>query len=224
MVDDHYELVLAHKYMLQKEGYEVATADNGETGLKVARDILPDIILLDVNMPGMSGIEVCRELTNDELTKDIPVILVTAQSEPEITKMGFEAGAFDYIKKPINRVDLKARIESALRFYKRQQMEKLKTLTATMVSANHEIRQPLTILNLSITAIKREMAKPDINRDAVLAKINYIEEAISKIDNILDNLKSVKKVNFSKYLKDIFMIDLEQAQEEDPGGEKTSQE
>ena len=100
--------------------YKVKAATNGEKGLRIARaDVKPDIILLDVMMPGMSGYEVCRELKEDHATAAIPVIFITAKTAVEDEQKGFELGAVDYITKPFNPVIVQSRVRTQLALYEK---------------------------------------------------------------------------------------------------------
>ena len=104
VIDDLPENVFLLKDRLEHEGYEVLTADCGNSGIEKATDETPDLILLDVMMPDINGFEVCKTLVNDSRTSGIPILLVTAKTDAEDTKEGLDAGAFDYIKKPINKI------------------------------------------------------------------------------------------------------------------------
>ena len=210
VIDDLPENVFMIQDRLEQEGYEVITAYDGQTGLDKAFAELPDLILLDVMMPDMSGIDVCRTLVQDARTSKIPIILVTAKSGAADTKEGLEAGAFDYIKKPFNRIELLARINSALKLSEAQkkllEAEQKNTFTATVVTTNHKIKQPLTLLSLSTAAIKRELKKNEVSPDEILKRLSYIEIAIKEINDILNQLNSIKKPVFSDYIKDIKMV------------------
>ncbi|MDP3150260.1 MAG: response regulator, partial [Ignavibacteria bacterium] len=163
IIDDQAENVFYLQDRLQKEGFEVISANSGRTGIEAALTQSPDLILLDIMMPEISGLEVCRFLTRDARTSRIPIILVTAKTSAEDMREGLQAGAVDYIKKPINKIEMLARINSALKVKESQELflevEKMKTFTATVVTANHKIKQPLTLIKLSLTAIKRELHK-----------------------------------------------------------------
>ncbi len=213
IVDDLPENVFMLQDRLEHEGYETITAYDGHTGIEKAEGELPDLILLDVMMPGITGIEVCRTLVSNEKTKNIPIILVTAKVGAEDTKEGLEAGAFDYIKKPFNKIELLARVNSALKLSEAQKMlieaEKQSVFAATVVTANHKIKQPLTLMNLSATAIKRELAKEKISKDALMKRLNYIEIAIKEINDVLNNLNSIKNPSLADYTKNIKMVDVE---------------
>ena len=168
VIDDLPENVFMLQDRLENEGFDVITAYDGTTGIEKALSELPDLILLDIMMPDITGIEVCKYLVSEPNTRHIPIILVTAKSGAEDTKEGLEAGAFDYIKKPFNRIELMARIKSALKLSEANQLylnsEKRNTYAATVVTANHKIKQPLTLLSLSSAAIKRELKKEAISK------------------------------------------------------------
>ena len=212
VVDDQKDNVFILQDRLQREGYIVLIAYDGKTAIDIARKDDPDIILLDVMMPGMSGFEVCSILSSDKKTKVIPVILVTALTEAEDLKEGFQAGAFDYIKKPFNRIELIARIKAAIRFRESQRVlleyEKVKTFSATVSTANHEIKQPLTLINLSTAAINRELGRDEINKDAVKKKIGFIEDATRDIISVLEQLSAIKTPVLTDWVNDVKLIDL----------------
>ena len=106
---------LALMSSLLKDAYKVKVANGGEKALKIAAsDSPPDLILLDIMMPGMDGYEVCRRLKSDPRTMNIPVIFLTARSEVEDEKKGLELGAVDYITKPISPPIVMARVKNHL--------------------------------------------------------------------------------------------------------------
>ena len=102
-------------YNLEKEGFRVAIADNGEEGLMVAGEQVPDAIVLDWMLPGLTGIEVCRRLRAETATRDIPVLMLTARGEEEDRVRGIETGADDYVVKPYSPREVVARIKGLLR-------------------------------------------------------------------------------------------------------------
>ncbi len=113
IVDDTPENIDILKGVL-KEQYIIKAATRGSKALEIARTTPVDVILLDIMMPGMDGYEVCRALKADEVTKKIPVIFVTALQETGDETSGFEAGAVDYITKPINAAVVRARVRTHL--------------------------------------------------------------------------------------------------------------
>jgi len=213
VVDDLPENVFMLQDRLEHEGYDVITAYDGITGISKCEAEQPDLVLLDVMMPGMTGIEVCKTLVVHPKTKNIPIILVTAKVGAEDTKEGLEAGAFDYIKKPFNRVELLARVNSALKLSEAQKLlidaEKQTIFAATVVTANHKIKQPLTLMNLSAAAIKRELSKDEISRENLLKRLNYIEIAIKEINDVLNNLNAIRNPMLSDYTQNIKMVEVD---------------
>lgn len=115
LVDDEEDILEFLSYNLKKEGYKVYTALNGEEGLDVAKKELPNLILLDVMMPGIDGIEVCREIRGIPGLKDVLIAFLSARSEDYSHIAGFDAGADDYINKPIKPRVLLSRIKALLR-------------------------------------------------------------------------------------------------------------
>ncbi len=218
VIDDYPDNVFLLQDRLEQEGFEVIKAYDGNMGIKKAIEEKPDLILLDIMMPGISGYEVCKTLTNKEETKQIPIILLTALTEAENLKEGLQAGAFDYIKKPFNRTELVARIKSALRFSETNkfliEIEKIKTYAATVVTANHEIKQPLTLINLSTAAIRRELSKENFSKEVILKRIEFIENAARDIIAVLEKLGSIKKPVITPYVNDLNIINLESGENE----------
>ena len=108
IVDDEPDLVETLKFVLETAGFECYAAYNGEDGLNLAREILPDLIILDVMMPKINGFKICRLLKYDSKYKNIPILMVTARSQEEDKLIGEETGVDEYITKPF---DLDALVE-----------------------------------------------------------------------------------------------------------------
>ena len=115
VVDDVATNRIVMKVKLAAACYSVLQADCGEAALRLARSERPDLILLDVMMPDMSGVSVCERLKSDPETADIPVILITALSDSDSKVDGLKRGADDYLTKPVDEVTLLARVRSLLR-------------------------------------------------------------------------------------------------------------
>ena len=218
IIDDLRENVFMLQNKLEKENYKIISAYDGDTGIKKAKKELPDLILLDIMMPRKNGLQVCKELLEEKITKDIPIIMVTAKVAADDIRIGLEAGAFDYIKKPFNNIELLARVRTALKYAEARKvaldLEKKNIFAATVVTANHKIRQPLTLLNLTSAAIKRELEKDEISKEVVLKKINFLEIAVKEINDVLKLLQNIKDPVFSEYTNDIQMIDVDNEKEE----------
>lgn len=115
IVEDVEEIQELVRYNLAKEGYRVACAADGEEGLRIAAAQLPDLVLLDLMLPGIDGLEVCKALKKDSSTQNIHVIILTAKGEEADIVSGLELGADDYITKPFSPRVLVARIRAVLR-------------------------------------------------------------------------------------------------------------
>ena len=219
IIDDQPENVFVLQDRLEHEGYKVVTAYDGQSGINKAVEEQPDIILLDIMMPGMSGFEVCEVLIKNEKTKKIPIIMVTALTGSDDIKKGLELGAYDYIKKPFNRVELLARIKSALRFKETQnlllEVEKISVFSATVQTANHKIKQPLTLINLSVAALRRELGKENISKEQLLKRVDFLEIAAKEIVDVLEQLTSIKKPVIKEYVNNLKMIDIQSTADEE---------
>jgi len=115
VVEDEPDLLDLVVYNLRKEGFRPVRAETGEKALALARDERPDLILLDLMMPGLDGLEVCRRLRASDATCDIPIVMVTARAEESDAVVGLSVGADDYVKKPFGMKELVARVRSVLR-------------------------------------------------------------------------------------------------------------
>ncbi len=115
LVDDEVDALAALKVALEADGYNVVEALDGLEALSMARSENPDVILLDIMMPDMDGFEVCKQLKSDAQLNMIPVIMLTAKGEVDDKVEGLEMGADDYVTKPFNLKELKARIKSVIR-------------------------------------------------------------------------------------------------------------
>ena len=110
LVDDSRTSLFMEQMILKKGPYDLITAGDGQEAVEKAESELPDLILMDVVMPRMTGFEACRELKRREDTKAIPVILVTTRGEEENVEIGFESGCNDYVTKPVNGQELLAKV------------------------------------------------------------------------------------------------------------------
>jgi CheY-like chemotaxis protein len=111
LVDDTETILALEKMMLRDLGCEIITAKNGAEAVKAVHEHHPDVVLLDVVMPEMGGIEACRVLKGDPRTSGVPIIMVTTRGETDFVTRAFKAGCNDYLTKPIDRLELLAKIE-----------------------------------------------------------------------------------------------------------------
>jgi two-component system alkaline phosphatase synthesis response regulator PhoP len=117
VIEDEKNILELVSFNLEREGFQVISTMDGTSGLEMAREELPDLIILDVMLPGMNGLEVCRELHQDPATGNIPVVILSARAEELDKVLGLEMGADDYIVKPFSPRELLARVKARLRRY-----------------------------------------------------------------------------------------------------------
>jgi len=120
LVDDEPDLIWAVQRSLSFDGYVVLSAKDGYEALSIARRSFPDLIILDINMPQMNGLEVCRKLRQDPILESVPIIFLTHRNETSDRINGLEEGGDDYLGKPFDLHELKARIKAMLRRNKRK--------------------------------------------------------------------------------------------------------
>ncbi|MGD2089650.1 MAG: response regulator [Candidatus Aminicenantes bacterium] len=156
---------------LRNRDYNISVATSGEQALNMMDKILPDLILLDVVMPGIDGFKVCKKLKTSEKTKDIPIIFLTAKTQTEDIVKGFELGAVDYVTKPFNKEELLARVHTQLA---------LRNARKEIVGIN----QPLTAVKDNCELFLGSIDKKSLTGDQknYLAKV---KEGIEKIQTIL---------------------------------------
>ena len=165
IVDDQEANRLLLRDLLESQGHVVAEAVDGVEALQRVADAAPDVVLLDVGMPGIDGFEVCRRLKADPATAAIPVLLVTALSQRDQRLLGIGAGANDYITKPIDKSDLGLRVRNAIRMrqlymeieeqYRR--LEKLELLRDSLVHMIvHDLRSPLAAIRAYLDLMKMD--------------------------------------------------------------------
>jgi len=115
IIEDERNLTQALEYNFQREGYDVAVAHDGLEGLRKAQTLLPDVIVLDLMLPSLSGLDICRELRRGERTRNLPILMLTARSEETDQVVGFTTGADDYVTKPFNTKVLMQRVKALQR-------------------------------------------------------------------------------------------------------------
>ena len=196
IVDDVVSNVLLLKILLTNEKFQVCTANNGTTCIEQAKKEHPDLILLDVMMPDISGFDTAVILKKDEETKDIPIIFLTALNTPADLVHGFKVGASDFLTKPFNKEELVMRVTqqislvAAKRIIEKQNAELRATLSNRdkMYSViAHDLRSPMAsirmVLNLVVASTSPELVGPELYE--LLDKANKESE---DVHDLLDNL------------------------------------
>ena len=142
VVDDEEDILELVRYNLSREGYKIICASSGEEGLKTAKSENPDLIVLDLMLPGVDGLDVTRRLKGDDTTRKIPIVMLTAKGEESDIVTGLELGAEDYITKPFSTKVLVARVRAVLRRNVQDAIEEkevLKIHEITIHPGRHEV-------------------------------------------------------------------------------------
>ncbi len=188
IVDDVPRNIQVLGAILNKKDYELAVAMNGQQALDTVAKIKPDLILLDVMMPVMDGHEVCRRLKENESTKDIPVIFITAKTESEDIIRGFELGAVDYITKPFIGSELIARVHThlSLKNTKESLQDEIATKNKFFSIISHDLRGSFGII-LSFVQLIQEN-KEFLSADELNELLDDIGKTSKNTLNLLENL------------------------------------
>jgi two-component system phosphate regulon response regulator PhoB len=143
VVEDEPDILEVIEYNLTREGFRVVTARDGEDGLKKAKQELPDALILDLMLPGIDGLEICRRLRGDEVSRNVPILMLTAKGEEADVVVGLGIGADDYVVKPFSPRELVARVRAVLRRTQQQQQradaERLEFAGLVIDRTRHEV-------------------------------------------------------------------------------------
>ena len=208
VVDDVQTNVLLLKALLGKEGYGILVANNGQEALEVIRNENPDLILLDVMMPGMDGFEVAERLKSEEFRCEIPIIFLTALDDTQSIVNGFKLGVGDFISKPFRKEELMVRIKHQLSLVAARRIieEKNEELRKTIAGRDkmysviaHDLRSPMgsikMVLNMLILNLPAEKIGDEMYELLTMAN-QTTEDVFSLLDNLLKWTKSqIGKLN-----------------------------
>lgn len=199
LVEDEEDILELVRYNLDREGYRVIAVATGEKALKALKEETYDLVVLDLMLPGVDGLEVCKRIKSDPETGDVPVIMLTARSEEADVVTGLELGADDYITKPFTSVELVAAIRTRLEKQRVIEKERLQALSRRLVALqenerglivselNGTIGDLLTGLKVMLSMSKRLPA------DTLNARFDemrlVIDEIILRIDTLSNDLR-----------------------------------
>ncbi|MBU3091950.1 response regulator transcription factor [Clostridium sp. CM028] len=191
VVDDEEHIQELIKFNLEKNGYKVMCANNGIDAIKLAKEQLPQLMLLDLMLPGMDGLDVCKEIRKDSSMSNMSIIMITAKAE-EIDKIiGLELGADDYITKPFSVRELVARIKAMLRRTNMQVAEK-----------------SFSVGNLTIDFGKHEVIKGEIKIDLTLKEFELLEILIKNKGRVMTRDFLLDKIWGYEYLGETRTVDV----------------
>ncbi|MCB0115557.1 MAG: hybrid sensor histidine kinase/response regulator [Caldilineaceae bacterium] len=215
IVDDALPNLRILSDMLSQHGYEVRGAADGHTALMAIRAEPPDLILLDVMMPDMNGYEVCRQLKQDERTRDVPVLFISALDDVRDRVKGFQVGAADYITKPFQIEEVLARVDTHLTLYRLQrqlkqalarEMELSEMRARFLMMASHDLRNPLTSIRLNSESLS--LYGDRLSTEKKQEKFQQIEINIKRMISLLDDLLIVSRSEVGKLVFSPETVDL----------------
>ncbi len=221
-VDDDVGLLQLMKEMLERQGYIVLTAEDGNKAIELAQKELPDLILLDVMMPDVDGFEVCRRLRQDESTAGILITFVTAKGKLRDKEDGFGAGGDDYLVKPFSMRELVLRVNATLeragRIREQVQAEQAQRIVeekrAAVVelagAASHELNQLLFAIRAYVRVLSGQLDKEKLQDD-----LDKLEEALTAMGEIIHKLGQVRRYETKAYMDDVRILDLDEASRND---------
>ncbi len=228
VVDDIPKNLQVVGTMLRNAGYELMPATSGADALEVGRVQLPDLILLDLMMPEMDGLEVCRRLKADALTRPIPVIFLTASNEMEHLVQGFEVGAVDYVTKPFNPPELLARVRTHLELKHArdtivrygQELSRLnEEKNEFMGIAAHDLRNPLGAITGYAEMVLEEVGSLPPSASESWARVGKevtdcagrIQETSKRMAEMVQNLLDANRIERGEMQLNLASLDLSQA-------------
>ncbi len=206
VVDDNSANLRLLADMLTSRGYNVRTALDGPTALKLVDEIHPDTILLDIAMPNMNGYEVCRRLKANEATRRIPVVFISALTETDDIVKGFDVGGADYITKPFKFREVLARVENqitltrqrveieALHQQDRQHFETLDRMKTEFIRmATHDLRNPLNVI-LGYLKLMEQIKVDEKDRGLVNEGRKAITDSVEKMRQMVTDLLDLSQL------------------------------
>jgi len=192
IIEDEKNIVELLKYNLEKQGYSLTCCQNGQDGLSSALRDKPSLILLDLMLPEISGIEICKTLRRNYKTQDIPIVMITAKTDEADIILGLELGADDYVTKPFSPRQLIARVRALLRRYDLRPAERLiKVGQLEMDTAKHLVSVDgssveLTFKEYVLLKYLLESQGRVLSRDAILDEVWGFDESLEVESRVVD--------------------------------------
>ncbi|MDE6101880.1 MAG: response regulator, partial [Ruminococcus sp.] len=179
VVDDMPDHIAYSGTILRSEGYRVFAASSGKAAIKFLETKIPDLIMLDIQMDDISGLDLCEMFKKNSRTKDIPVIFLTAEMSPEIIQQGFSLGCCDYVKKPFIREEYLSRVRTHLQISMQQKelAAANNELNLFCSAVSHDLKAPFNIINMLIEMLRQELG----------------DEQSNDVSNIMDMIVSKSK-------------------------------
>ncbi len=211
LVEDDEDTIFILEKLLQKHNFEVKVARNGEEALKIIDEgFFPQVVLADWTMPVMDGLQLCKVIKTEDKYKSLYFIMLTARSSVKDRVKGLEAGADDFLLKPIDNSELLARIRSGIRIFELQtelaKVEHSKALVEMACTMGHKFNNPLSSLTISLDSLKSELP-PEV-KAKVKEDFETIDDSIKRIRYLVDQLTKLDDPKIINYLNGQGMLEL----------------
>lgn len=216
VVDDNRDTVRIIQEALEGAGFAVNSAFDGKEALELVRKELPDLMILDLMMPKMSGYEVCGEIRKDPKTKELIVLMLTARSDVDAKIQGIEGGANDYLVKPVEPREVVSRVRRFLAtegaYQEKVLLERLEAIGQISLTVRHEINNPLAVIcgQAQLMLQKKELPEEIRNKTKIIYDMGLrISEIIKQLDQVQDKTR--------EYVRGEKMIDIQPTKKRSTG-------
>jgi len=222
VIDDNQDNLALIEGILESEGYEIVCAKDGVAGLEIASERQPDCVILDIQMPGFDGFEICRRLKIDAATRNIPVLFLSAKYlDEESVVHGLDIGGQDYLLKPFNCAELVARVRVLVRIKKTDDTlrkaydelraaqeallssQRLETVRQVVATLTHELNQPLTAV-----VGNAEILQLDLHDPEQVESVGVIVREASRMSNIVQKLAEASRLDVVPYVPGLSMLSI----------------
>ena len=200
IIEDEPDIVEVLTYNLKREGFNVVSVERGDEGLNAVRNQSPNLVILDLMLPGIDGLSLCQQMKSDPLIKEIPIIIISAKGEESDVVIGLELGADDYLPKPFSPRELLARVKAVLRrgpINEEPNKNRISIGDLVVDAVRHEVRLKGALINLTATEFKLLLqlaAQPGraYTREQLLNRI--VGRGVVVIDRNIDvHIRSLRK-------------------------------
>jgi len=212
IVEDNEDERILLEHILADTKMPVKCANDGEEAMKLCLENPPAVLLSDWLMPKMDGLELCRRIKGNSELKDIFFIMITARTQPEDAVKALQLGADEYIKKPFDQHEIKARVGAGLRIVKQQELiaelEHTSAVKQVAISIAHELNNPLTPVVGHLDLLTDEIKK--LNNESLLQRLKIIRDNLDRVSEIVKQLCALDKPTVTPYSKNKLMVKLTQ--------------
>lgn len=194
IVDDMPDHIAYAGAILRSEGYRVYAATSGKAALRFLKNRFPDLIILDIKMDGMDGFEVCKSIKLNEDTKDIPIIFLTSETDPNVIRQGFELGCCDYVVKPFTCEEYLARVKTHIDIsHKNLALQAANDELKFFCSAvSHDLKAPLNVINMLIESLNNELG--DNQSEDIRVITGMISKKSTRLTVMIERLLEFSKM------------------------------